>query len=154
GAPWNGAHAAWAGWTLERFAAEFDKWMRGKVLVVNDTDVTSEMMFEKNLILFGDPGSNAVLAKISERLPVRWTKSAIEVTGQKYDPATHGVSLIYPNPLAPRKYVVVNSGHTFHAADFENSNAWLFPRLGDIAVQKYEKLESGGYKEEVIWADF
>jgi dienelactone hydrolase len=154
GTPWNEAHTAWAGWTLDRFAAEYDKYMRGKVLVVDDADVTAETMLEKNIVLFGDPGSNSVLAKLVERLPVRWTKSAIEVNGQKYDPATHGVSFIYPNPLAPRKYVVVNSGHTFHAADFEKSNAWLFPRLGDIAVQKFEKAETGGYQEDVVWSDF
>ena len=48
----------------------------------------------------------------------------------------------------------MNSGHTFHAADFRNSNAWLFSRLGDIAVQKLEKLDDGGYQESVVWADF
>ncbi len=154
GTPWNEAHAAWASWTLERFVGEFDKWMRGKVAVVNDADVTAEMMLDKNIILFGDPGSNAVLAKLAARLPVRWSKSAIEVNGEKYDPATYGVSFIYPNPMAPRRYVVVNSGHTFHAADFQKSNAWLFPRLGDIAVQKFEKEEGGGYRETVEWADF
>jgi dienelactone hydrolase len=153
GTPWNGAQAAWADWTLDRFVAEFDKYMRGTVPVVDDSELTNEMMHEKNVILFGDPGSNSALAKIVDHLPVRWTKSAIEVNGQKYDPATHGVSLIYPNPLAPRKYVVLNSGHTFHATDFAKSNAWLFPRLGDIAVQKFEK-EDGAYKETIVWADF
>jgi len=154
GAAWDEAHAAWANWTLERFAGEFDKWFRGKPPIVDDGDVTNEMMLEKNLILFGDPGSNSVLAKIAERLPVRWTKTSIEVFGETYDPSTHGVSLIYPNPLSPRRYVVVNSGHTFHAADFEKSNAWLFPRLGDIAIRKFEKLEAGGYKETIQRADF
>lgn len=154
GTPWNEAHAAWANWTLTRFSGEFDKYLRGKVPIVDDTDVTNEMMLEKNLILFGDPGSNSALSKIVARLPVRWTKTSIEVNGEKYDPATHGVSLIYPNPMSPRRYVVVNSGHTIHAADFTRSNAWLFPRLGDIAVQKFEKLEAGGYKETVEWADF
>jgi len=154
GTPWNANHAAWANWTLDRFAAEFDKWLRGKVPIVNDTEATGDMMLEKNLILFGDPGSNSVLAKIAPRLPVSWTKTTIGVFGEIYDPATHGLSLIYPNPLSPRKYVVVNSGHTFHAADFEKSNAWLFPRLGDIAVQKFEKLEAGGYRETIERADF
>jgi predicted esterase len=154
GTPWNAANDAWAHWTLNRFAAEFDKWMRGRVRIVNDTDVTDEMLLEKNLILFGDPGSNSILAKIAERLPVRWTKSSIEVFGEKFDPATHGVSFVYPNPMSPRKYVVVNSGHTFHAADFAKSNAWLFPRLGDIAIQRFEKLENGGYQETVERADF
>ncbi len=154
GKPWNEPHATWANWVLERFVSEFDKYLRGKPPVVNDTEVTAEMMQEKNLILFGDPGSNAALAKIAARLPVRWTKESIEVKGKKYDPATYGVSFIYPNPMSPRKYVVVNSGHTFHAADFEKSNAWLFPRLGDIAVQKIEKQETGGYDETVEWGDF
>jgi len=154
GTPWNDAHAAWANWTLDRFTAEFDKYLRGQPRIVNDTDVTTEMMQEMNLILFGDPGSNSVLAKIAARLPVRWTKASMDVKGEKYDPATHGISFIYPNPMSPRRYVVVNSGHTFHAADFEKSNAWLFPRLGDIAVQKFEKLEESGYKETTEWADF
>jgi hypothetical protein len=112
------------------------------------------MMFEKSLILFGDPGSNAVLEKLAARLPVRWSKEAVDVSGETYNPAAHGVSFIYPNPMAPRKYIVVNSGHTFHAADFEKSNAWLFPRLGDIAVQKFEKLPGDAYDEKVVWADF
>ncbi len=154
GAAWNESQAAWGNWTLERFAAEFDKWMRGQVTIVNDTDVTDEMLLSKNLILFGDPGSNSVLAKVVPRLPLKWTKTAMEVFDEKFDPETHGLSLIYPNPMSPRKYVVINSGHTFHAADFKNSNAWLFPRLGDVAVQKFEKLEAGGYKEAVVKADF
>jgi hypothetical protein len=153
GTPWNAEQAAWANWTLDRCAAEFDKWMRGRPPIVNDTDVSHDMLLAKNLILFGDPGSNSVLAKIVERLPVRWTKTTIGVFGEDYDPATHGVSFIYPNPLSPRRYVVVNSGHTFHAADFEKSNAWLFPRLGDIAVQKFEQLDKEGYKETVERAD-
>ena len=153
GTPWNADHAAWATWTLDRFASEFDKWMRGKVPIVNDTDVTGEMMLEKHLILFGDPGSNSVLAKITARLPVRWTTTGIGVFGESFDAASHGLSMIYPNPMNPRKYVVINSGHTFHEADFKNSNAWLFPRLGDIAIQKFEKREAGGYQETIVRAD-
>ena len=154
GTPWNAEHAAWANWTLDRFSSEFDKWLRGKVQIVDDVDVTSEMLLEKHLILFGDPGSNSVLAKIAPQLPVRWTTTAIGAFGKSYGPATHGLSLIHPNPMSPRKYVVINSGHTFHTADFQNSNAWLFPRLGDIAIQKFEKLEGGGYQETIEQADF
>jgi hypothetical protein len=44
--------------------------------------------------------------------------------------------LIYPSPLNASRYVVINSGHTFHAADFIGTNARLFPRLGDYAVLK------------------
>ena len=61
--------------------------------------------------------------------------------------------MIFPNPLNPSKYVVVNSGHTFHVKDFRSSNAWLFPRLGDIAVQKITTNKSGGFDEVTSWSD-
>lgn len=152
GTPWSSANNAWAKWTLSRFDREFDKWLRAKIPVTDDTKLTEEQIKSKNLILFGDPGSNAVLAKVLDKLPVKWTKDAIVVAGKKYDPNTHGLSLIFPNPLNPQRYVVVNSGHTFHRRDFRASNSWLFPRLGDIAVQKFEKLPKGGYKETIAWA--
>ena len=41
---------------------------------------------------------------------------------------------IHPNPLNPKRYVVLNSGHTFGDADFRGTNAWLYPRLGDYSV--------------------
>lgn len=153
GKPWSEAGAAWAAWTLERFSGEFDKWLRGRIPVISDTELTPDMIAGKNLILFGDPGSNRMLAELLPDLPVQWTREALTVHGQNYDPATHGLSLIYPNPINRSRYVVINSGHTFHEADFKKSNAWLFPRLGDIAVQKFERLEQGGYTETVIWAD-
>lgn len=152
GSPWSKTHHAWADWTLKRFDREFDKWLRGKVLTVKDSDVDEKLIQSKNLILFGDPGSNKLIARVLDKLPIQWTKDAIVVNGKKFDPNTHGISLIYPNPLNPRRYVVINSGHTFHARDFRASNSWLFPRLGDIAVQKFEATK-GGYKESTVFAE-
>ena len=43
-------------------------------------------------------------------------------------------ALIYPSPLNASRYVVLNTGHTFHAADFQGTNALLYPRLGDFAI--------------------
>lgn len=154
GKPWSEPQTAWANWTLDRFSREFDKWLRGKTPVVDDSKLSLKMIANKNLILFGDPGSNSVLGKMLHDLPIQWTRDELIVNGQKYDPQTHGVSLIFPNPLNPRRYVVVNSGHTFHEFDFKSSNSWLFPRLADIAVQKFTPNKSGGYDEEVLFADF
>ena len=41
--------------------------------------------------------------------------------------------LIYPNPLNPRRYVVLNSGFTFREYDYLN-NARQVPKLPDFAV--------------------
>ncbi|MCA9114709.1 MAG: prolyl oligopeptidase family serine peptidase, partial [Planctomycetaceae bacterium] len=81
GTPWSEKHQQWADWTLARFDREFDKWMRGRILTVNDTDLTDEQIADRNLILFGDPGSNAVLKKIVDQLPVEWTKDGYVVQG-------------------------------------------------------------------------
>ncbi|MDG1894129.1 MAG: prolyl oligopeptidase family serine peptidase [Fuerstiella sp.] len=146
------SHAGWVAWTMNRFRHEFDKWMRAEVRTVRDTEITSEIITQNNLILFGDPSSNAVLQKILPQLPVQWTEDGIFVGGQSFPADTHGLSMIYPNPLNPRRYVVINSGHTFHESDFKASNSWLFPRLGDIAIQRFSRNADGSYAEETVWA--
>jgi dienelactone hydrolase len=153
GKPLSNANHNWAMWTLGRFEGEFDKWLRGKVPVVNDSDFDRELLKNSNLVLFGDPGSNKLIAEIVRKLPIEWTEKGITVNGQTFDANTHGLSMIYPNPLNPRKYVVINSGHTMHEKDFKASNSWLFPRLGDIAIQKFEKSKTGGYTESIEWAE-
>ena len=152
GTPWSSDNAEWSNWTLARFEHEFDKWLRGRVPVVDDSALTEEDIATKNIVLFGDPGSNSVLKRVIGALPVKWSEDAITVNGQSYDPATHGVSLIFPNPLNPKRYVVVNSGHTMHEKDFRASNSWLFPRLGDIAIQKFER-RGDSFEESVVWAE-
>lgn len=152
GKPWSEPQAAWANWSLARFKQEFDKWMRADIQILDDTAITEEIMSKKHLILFGDPGSNSIISKIHSRLPVKWGETKITVQGQDYDSATHGLVMIYPNPLQPRRYVVINSGHTFHEPQFKASNAQLYPRLGDIAVLKLEAKDQG-FTETVEWAD-
>jgi hypothetical protein len=151
--PWNETAEDWSKWTLSRFEQEFSQWMRGDVRVVDDTAVTEDMIAKNNLVLFGDPGSNAILKRVLEQLPIEWTEETIKVGDQEWSAKDHGLSLIFPNPLNRSKYVVLNSGHTFHDKDFRSSNAWLFPRLGDIAVQKITPQKDGSFQEETVWSD-
>ena len=46
--------------------------------------------------------------------------------------------LIYPNPLNPKRYVVLNSGFTFREYDYLN-NARQVPKLPDYAVIDVER---------------
>ena len=153
GQPWSANHQKWSTWTLARFEQEFDKWLRGRVPVVDDSQVSEQMIRDKHLVLFGDPGSNSVLARVLKDLPLQWDESSLTIAGKRYATTDHGLSLIFPNPLNPRKYVVLNSGHTFHEPDFKASNSWLFPRLGDVAVQKFSENKSGGFQETIVWAE-
>ena len=129
--------------TLDLFTKEFAKWLRGDVRLKDDTAITAADIANHSLILFGDPTSNKLLARIADKLPLRWTKESITLAGKTFSAADHIPVLIYPNPLNPRRYVVLNSGHTFHEKDFRGTNALLFPRLGDYAVLQLTALPDG-----------
>src|SRR5205823_13648629 len=91
---------AYAEAALKRFQAEWRLGFRGEVPVKDDRDVTAADWREANLILFGDPGSNSILAKIAAQLPLRWNREGVEAAGRSYGPDRIPV-VIYPNPLSP-----------------------------------------------------
>ena len=82
-------------------------------------------------------------------LPLAWNKQQI-VLGGSYGSSDHVPVLIYPSPLNPDRYVVLNSGHTFHEPDFQGTNALLYPRLGDYAILKPAPTNKDKLAAEVI----
>ena len=119
---------------LAKLQKDFVKWLRGDPRVKNDRDVTAADIANHNLILYGDPWSNSVIAKVVSKLPITWTKDKITLAGQTVDTATHAPVLIYPNPLNPERYVVINGGHMFSESDWAGTNANLYPHIGDYAL--------------------
>ncbi len=116
-----------------RAIREWRKQFRGDAMVKKDSEITDAEIASSNLVLWGDPRSNRVLARIAAKLPVEWTEAAVKYRGQSYDAATHMPILILPNPLNPAKYVVLNSGFTFREFDYLN-NARQHPHLPDWAI--------------------
>jgi hypothetical protein len=153
GKPWNPAVGTWADANLDRFAREWSRYFRGNLPVKDDGDVTEDDVKRCNLILFGDPGSNRLTARVLSKLPLRWTKSELTFGGSTYPAAGHAPALIQPNPLAPDRYVVLNSGHTFHEKELASLNYLLFPRLGDWAVVKAGPA-ADPLRDEVVRAGF
>lgn len=150
GKPWNAKVDAWAQESLKRFEYEWARYMRGGLPVKNDTEVTDDDLRDKHLILFGDPGSNAWIARALPKLPVTWTRDEIALGEQKRPAADHAPAFICGSPLASNRYIVINSGHTFHEKEFAAFNYLLFPRLGDWAVMKIDGDEpvAAGYFDE------
>jgi len=138
GEPWNAAVGAWSEANLRRFAYEWHRYFRGELPVMDDTAVTEMDLKRCNLILFGDPGSNLWIAKALPHLPIEWTKTDLRLGSSTYPAKDHAPALIHPSPLpgAGGRYVVLNSGHTFHEKELASLNYLLFPRLGDWAVFK------------------
>jgi hypothetical protein len=152
GKPWHETTARHVEANLKRFQQEWDKYLRGELPVKDDVDVTPADIASRHLILFGDPSSNALIAQVLDGLPLKWTREQLSMAGKTFAAAEHLPALIYPSPLNSQRYVVLNSGHTFRAADFQGTNALLYPRLGDYAVLKAVPTEKDPAAADVVLA--
>ena len=67
-------------------------------------------------------------------MPIAWTKDSVSLAGKTYPASENFPALIYPNPLNPAKYVVLNTGLTI--PDSEYNADYGMPQWGDYAVVK------------------
>ncbi len=153
GSPMNEKVGAWAAGEMKHAITHWRSQFRGDAPVKDDSAVTDEDIASSNLVLWGDPSSNKLLAKIADKLPVKWTKDGVKVGDQTYDAGTHVPVLIYPNPLNPHKYVVLNSGFTFREYDYLN-NARQVPKLPDYAVLDVTTPPDSRWPGKVVRAGF
>ena len=153
GTPLAPAVAHWVAAEQKRAIAEWRRQFRGEAQVREDKDVTDADIAASNLVLWGDPGSNRILARIADRLPVKWTAEGIVAGANRYPADTHAPILIYPNPLNPKKYVVINSGFTFREFDYLN-NARQTPKLPDYAVIDTATPPGPRYPGKIVLAGF
>ncbi len=143
-------------WTASEEARAIKEWrreFRGEAQVRRDVDVSDAEIAASNLILWGDPSSNKLLARLADKLPIQWTASGIAVGKGRYSADTHAPILIYPNPLNPNRYVVLNSGFTFREADYL-SNARQTPKLPDYAVVDLTAPPDGRFPGKIVQAGF
>ena len=124
---------AWANSELQHALTQWRGMFRGEARIKDDSAITDEDIARSNLILWGDPASNKLLARILDKLPLRWDAQTLKVGDQSFAANQHAPILIYPNPLNQQRYVVLNSGFTFREADYL-TNARQVPRLPDWAV--------------------
>ena len=130
GKPFSEAMGKWAQEQADYAVSEWVHFYRGEPRVKDDTALTAEDIAANHIVLFGDPSSNAVYKRIAGRLPIQWRADGVVVGGEKFS-ASHAPVFIFPNPLNPKKYVVVNSGFTFHD---QSNNDMQSPKLPDWAV--------------------
>jgi len=123
----------WAAAELERAIRTWKVNFRGEARVVDDKDVTPELMQSAHLVLWGDPASNSVLGQLMPQLPFQWNEQDLKVGGTTYEAASRVPVLIYPNPLSPSRYIVINSSYTFRNGSNE-TNALQTPKLPDWAI--------------------
>ena len=133
GQPVNETSGSWVQNELAHATNEWRAQFRSEAPMKTDVQVLGSDISDRNLILWGDPQSNKMLARMMDKLPVRWTKSEVKIGRHAYPVDKSMPVLIYPNPLNPRRYVVLNTGFTF--CEFGGaSNAQQTPKLPDFAI--------------------
>jgi hypothetical protein len=75
-----------------------------------DSEVTSEDISRYHLIPVGTARSNSWINKINSKLPIRIEDDAVIAGNRRFSGRDVGLRMIYPNPLNPRKYVVICAG--------------------------------------------
>ena len=144
---------AWVAAEQNHAIEHWRRQFRGEARVKNDDEISAADIASSNLILWGDPSSNKLLAKIAARLPIRWDSQNVQLGQQSFSAAHYLPILIYPNPLNPKRYVVVNSGFTFREYDYLN-NARQVPKLPDFAIVDLNTPANPRVPGEIITAGF
>ncbi len=153
GQPLNDKVGAWASAEMKHAVEHWRKQFRGEARVKADSAVSDADIAAHNLVLWGDPGSNRILAKIADKLPIRWDREQVQLGKETFSAENHVPLLIYPNPLNPKRYVVLNSGFTFREYDYLN-NARQTPKLPDFAVIAVNTPPSSRLPGKVVTAGF
>lgn len=153
GKPLNEKVGDWAAKEMAHAVEHWRQQYRGDARVTPDDAISDADIADSNLILWGDPSSNKVLSRIADKLPVKWSDKGVVVGDKSYGADTHVAILVYPNPLNPKKYVVLNSGFTFREYDYLN-NARQVPKLPDWAVVDITTPPNSRWPGNVVAANF
>lgn len=123
----------WAEFESMHFARRWAELMRGDPKIALAAEVDEKTIEDRALVLWGTPKSNSLIAKVLDKLPIRWTEKTVGIGDLEYDATKVVPVLIYPNPLSPDQYVVLNSGLTFREG-FDTTNSQQNPKLPDWAL--------------------
>ncbi|MSV32375.1 MAG: hypothetical protein EXQ57_07635 [Bryobacterales bacterium] len=132
GVPWNVAAHQQAMAILSRFDRQYQLAYRGHLRVKEDKDVMAADFEKYHVVLFGDPGSNRWIERVAGKLPFTWGQETLTMGGQRFAAAEVLPAMIYPNPLNPKRYVVLNSGLTALWEDWAGD--FPTPQYGDFAI--------------------
>ena len=145
---------------------------RGTLRVKRDVDVTAEDCRAFHLIAWGDDKSNAIIRRAvqevdsavqeggdaaqergTRKFPVQWQPEHFKFGSQVFDRQRHLPLVIYPNPLNPDKYLVLNSGPT-HREQHDRTNSLQNPKLGDWAIVDVTVAPNGKTPGKIVSAGF
>ncbi len=153
GAAMNGKTGAWFEQEMTHAIDQWRKTFRGEARITTDDKLTDAEIAANNIVLWGDIRSNRILARIIDKLPVKWNEQGAVFGNKTFAADNHVVLMIFPNPLNPDRYVVLNSGITFREFHHLN-NARQVAVLPDYAVVDVNEPPSPRTPGRVVEAGF
>ncbi len=110
----------------------FSWWRRGNGLarVIPDREITDEMLKDYNLILFGGPQENLIVRRINEMLPISIKGERVYMGDKLIEGEDLALEEVYPNPLNPKKLVLVLAGASKRANEIKGFFGTLYSGAG------------------------
>ena len=143
----------WCAFEIARLQKRWRELFRGELPMKKASEVTLADQRSRHLVLFGSPASNPLIAAAAPRLPVTWKDDEV-TAGERTFPSEHHLPiLIHPNPDAPQKYLVLNSGPTFREYH-DRTNSLQNPKLPDWAVIDLRQPPDHEAPGKIVAADF
>lgn len=135
----------WLSFEFNHFRERWKSLYRGDLQVITDKQLTPEIIESFNLVLWGTPRTNSVIRKLlsdtqlAHTLPLKWNNAVVGVGVEQFESKNHVPMMIYPNPLNPAKYIVINSGPT-HREGHDRTNSLQNPKLPDWSIINLDEL--------------
>jgi len=82
-------------------------WQNEPIRFYKDTEISDTDLAKYSLILIGGPEANAVARKFAASLPLKISGSEISIDGHTFHAPDAAVSIVYPHPLNPERYVLL-----------------------------------------------
>ena len=152
GAPINDTVAKWTKSEQEHAIKLWRTQMRGDAPIKDDAAVTDADIQANNLVLWGDPQSNKLLARIADKLPIQWTADAVVLgsrASRRHKRARHDL----PESAESTKILVINSGITFREYA-EPNNSLQVAYLPDYAVVDLTTPPDARWPGKIVAAGF
>jgi hypothetical protein len=119
--------------TLHQARLEATRWWRranGFAEILPDTEVTKEIMYDYNLILFGGPDENFITHRINRKVPIKVKNGEIVLGRKRIKQKQMGVQFIYPNPSNPQKLVFVHEGNDWEGLKLSDFFTTIYSGAG------------------------
>lgn len=126
---------------------------RGDLPVKHAAQLTLDDLKNKNLILFGEPGTNGKIAELLSETPIGWQDDQVRIGARLWKGGSIVPLAVYPNPKHPGRYIVLNSGPTIREKSDPN-NSLQTPQLPDWAVLDVSDPATDSTPAKVLDAGF